>query len=67
MSRAPRKHVTSPTEPVSDAGFERPDGYLLHTHEVAGSSPAPPTSPHLLRVFPFLTPSNGPRKHVLSK
>jgi hypothetical protein len=37
MARATRKHVTSPIEPPSDAGFERPDGHMLHTHEVAGS------------------------------
>ncbi len=44
MGRATRRHVTSPTEPASDAGFERPDGHLLHTHEVTGSSSVPPTS-----------------------
>jgi hypothetical protein len=60
MSEAVRKHVTSPTEPASDAGFERPDGHLLHAHEVAGSSPAPPTNPHLERGFAF--PHQGPRE-----
>jgi hypothetical protein len=44
MSRAPRKHVTSPREPGSDAGFEKPDGHLLHTHEAAGSSPELPAT-----------------------
>ncbi len=41
---ASRKHVTSHTEPASSAGSERPDGHMLHTHEVAGSKPAPPTT-----------------------
>ncbi len=44
MPRATRKHVVSPTEPASDAGFERRNGHLLHTHEAAGSSPGPPTN-----------------------
>ncbi len=39
---------------------------MLHTHEVAGSSPAPPTSPHLERVSHFRPPQKPPRKHVLS-
>src|SRR5712692_7076762 len=34
----------------------------IHTHEVAGSSPAPPTSPHLERGFAFSTPSKTPSK-----
>ncbi len=34
----------------------------IHTHEVAGSSPAPPTNPHLERVFEFSTPSKSPSK-----
>jgi len=44
MARATRKHVTSSTEPAPDAGSARPEGQVLHTHEVAGSSPAPPTT-----------------------
>jgi site-specific recombinase XerD len=35
---------------------------MLHTHEAAGSSPAPPTSPHLERTFAFSPPSKSPSK-----
>src|SRR5713226_6502377 len=34
----------------------------IHTHEVAGSSPAPPTNPHLERGFPFSTSAEPPLK-----
>ncbi len=44
MSEAARKHVASTPEPASDGGFERRGGHMLHTHEAAGSSPAPPTT-----------------------
>src|SRR5258708_7215538 len=35
---------------------------MLHTHDVAGSSPAPPTNPHLERGFAFSAPSEPPSK-----
>src|SRR5713101_2727870 len=35
---------------------------MLHTHEVAGSSSAPPTNPHLERGFVFSTPAEPPLK-----
>ncbi len=66
MHRATRKHLTFPTEPPSDAGFERPGSNMLHTHEAAGLSPAPPTSPHVERFSNFQPPQKASRKHVLS-
>lgn len=40
-----RKHVLTPGKLAFDGAVSSVEERMLHTHEVAGSSPAPPTTP----------------------